>query len=80
MGLRGAGAAKPKKSPKPAKRQSSAAKPLPWEAEGLSRVERVGCIPRKTCPITQGKLAGTKFIVRTFSANIPRVRPMAEDA
>jgi len=61
MGLRGPGA-------KPKNRKAAndnLRETLPWEAEGLSRVERVVAF-LEDLPITQGKLAGTKFIVRDF--------------
>lgn len=61
MGLRGPGA-KPKgrKAANDNLRET-----LPWEAEGLSRVERVVAF-LEDLPITQGKLAGTKLKVRPW--------------
>lgn len=61
MGLRGPGA-KPK-SRKAA--NDNLREVLPWEAEGLSRVERVIAF-LEDLPITQGKLAGTKLKVRPW--------------
>ncbi|WP_052194884.1 terminase large subunit [Aureimonas altamirensis] len=61
MGLRGPGA-KPKG-------RSIISTPLrevlPWEAEGLSRLERVIAF-LEDLPVTQGKMAGTKFVVRDW--------------
>jgi len=62
MGLRGPGA-KPK-STKVAANQNLR-KELPWEAEGLSRLERVIAFI-EDMPITQGKLAGTKMKLRDW--------------
>jgi len=62
MGLRGPGA-KPMKKP-----ATAAAEPLeavPWEAEGLSRVERVVAF-LEFLPITSGTLAGTMMQVRPW--------------
>ncbi|WP_445222112.1 terminase large subunit [Bradyrhizobium sp. Pa8] len=81
MGLRGPGA-KPKSSggilsPKLRKR-------LPWEKKGLSRVGRVVAF-LEDLPITQGKLAGTKMVVRdwqrefleaVYSEDAPGIRPV----
>lgn len=62
MGLRGPGA-KPK-----SKGVLSAGKgrqELPWEAEGLDRLERVVAF-MEDMPVTQGKLAGTKMQLRPW--------------
>lgn len=62
MGLRGPGA-KPKGKGgilSPKLRET-----LPWEAEGLSRVERVIAF-LEDLPVTAGKMAGTKMIVRDW--------------
>lgn len=62
MGLRGSGA-------KPMASRGAAAvvmrAVLPWEADGLSRVERVIAF-LEDMPITQGKLAGQKMRVRPW--------------
>lgn len=62
MGLRGPGA-KPKN--KSIIGGPELRKELPWEAEGLSRIERVVAF-LEDLPITQGKLAGTKLQVRPW--------------
>lgn len=62
MGLRGPGA-KPKGKGgilSPKLRET-----LPWEVEGLSRVERVIAF-LEDLPVTAGKMAGTKMIVREW--------------
>ena len=60
MGARGVGA-KTKAQREKAKKKLR--KVLPWEAEGLSRVERVVAF-LEDLPITQGSLAGSKLAVR----------------
>ena len=62
MGLRGPGA-KPMK--KPAKAAVEPLEALPWEAEGLSRVERVVAF-LEFLPITSGTMAGTMMKVRPW--------------
>ncbi|MGX9990838.1 terminase large subunit [Rhizobium sp. Z1P35] len=62
MGLRGPGA-KPKSGKVAA--NDNLRKELPWEAEGLSRLERVVAF-MEDMPVTQGKLAGTKMILRPW--------------
>lgn len=62
MGLRGPGA-KPKN--KPVAANDNLRKVLPWEVEGLSRLERVIAF-MEDMPITQGKLAGTKLKLRPW--------------
>ena len=62
MGLRGPGA-KPKKGRKSANDNRREA--LPWEAEGLDRLERVIAF-MEDMPVTQGKLAGTKMKLRPW--------------
>lgn len=62
MGLRGPGA-KPMK--KPATAPAEPLEALPWEAEGLSRVERVVAF-LEFLPITSGTLAGTMMQVRPW--------------
>jgi len=74
MGQRGKGA-KPKLTvvEKPAQRSlgfiqepvSPLRSTLPWEAPGLSRVERIGAF-LEDLPITQGSLAGTKLKLRDW--------------
>ena len=63
MGLRGPGA-KPMKK-KPAKAAAEALEGLPWEAEGLSRVDRVVAF-LEFLPITSGALAGSMMQVRPW--------------
>lgn len=62
MGLRGPGA-------KPIRRAATVetveAAPVPWEAEGLSRVERVIAF-LEVLPVTSGALAGQPFKVRPW--------------
>lgn len=62
MGLRGPGA-----KPKSAKVavNDNLRQELPWEAEGLSRLERVIAF-MEDMPVTQGKLAGTKMKLRDW--------------
>ncbi|WP_026619121.1 phage terminase large subunit-like protein [Ensifer sp. WSM1721] len=62
MGLRGPGA-KPKKAREAA--NDNLRTVLPWEAEGLSRVDRVIAF-LEDLNVTQGKLAGTKLKVRPW--------------
>lgn len=62
MGLRGPGA-KPKGAAATAGKKLR--KTLPWEKKGLSRVERVIAF-LEDLPVTQGKMAGTKFKVRPW--------------
>ena len=62
MGLRGPGA-KPKG--KRAAANDNLRQVLPWEAEGLSRLERVIAFI-EDMPVTQGKLAGTKMRLRDW--------------
>ncbi|XKM39345.1 terminase large subunit [Rhizobium ruizarguesonis] len=62
MGLRGPGA-KPKSGKVAA--NDNLRKELPWEVEGLSRLERVVAF-MEDMPVTQGKLAGTKMILRPW--------------
>ena len=61
MGLRGIGA-KPVQAP--AKRKPSV-KQEPWRRAGLTRAERVIAFVQ-CCPVTQGKLAGTRIKLRPF--------------
>jgi phage terminase large subunit-like protein len=63
MGLRGPGAKPVKK--KPAEAVAEPLEALPWEAEGLSRVERVVAF-LEFLPITSGTLAGTMMQVRPW--------------
>lgn len=63
MGLRGPGA-KPKKT-KIIAANDNLRDVLPWEVDGLSRLERVIAF-LEDLPITQGKLAGTKLKVRPW--------------
>lgn len=63
MGLRGPGA-KPMKK-KPAKAAAEALEGLPWEVEGLSRVDRVVAF-LEFLPITSGALAGSMMQVRPW--------------
>lgn len=62
MGLRGPGA-KPKSGKVAA--NDNLRKELPWEAEGLDRLERVVAF-MEDMPVTQGKLAGTKMQLRPW--------------
>jgi len=62
MGLRGPGAKPMKKADKAAAEPLEA---LPWEAEGLARVERVVAF-LEALPITSGALAGTMMVVRPW--------------
>jgi phage terminase large subunit-like protein len=62
MGLRGPGA-KPKSGKVAA--NDNLRKELPWEVEGLSRLERVIAF-MEDMPVTQGKLAGTKMHLRPW--------------
>lgn len=74
MGLRGPGA-------KPKGRQAAndnLRTELPWEAEGLSRIERVIAF-LEDLPITAGKLAGTKMVVRDWQRDFLEA-VYAEDA
>lgn len=57
MGLRGPGSGIRKKAVKKANRSPEASAPVPWEAEGLSRAERVIKF-LESLPITKGPLAG----------------------
>lgn len=61
MGLRGPGA----KPIKTAKKTAKAVKLLPWEAPGLSRVDRVVAF-LEFLPVTSGALAGQPFRVRPW--------------
>ena len=63
MGLRGPGAKPMKKKAMDA--PAEALEALPWEAEGLSRVDRVVAF-LEFLPITSGKLAGTMMQVRPW--------------
>lgn len=62
MGLRGPGA-KPKSAKVAA--NDNLREELPWEAEGLTRIERVVAFC-EDMPVTQGKLAGTKLKLREW--------------
>lgn len=62
MGLRGPGA-KPKN--KSVMSGPKLREELPWEAEGLDRLERVVAF-MEDLPVTQGKLAGTKMKLRDW--------------
>jgi len=62
MGLRGPGA-KPKG--KAIAANDNLREVLPWDAEGLSRLERVIAF-MEDMPVTQGKLAGTKMKLRPW--------------
>ena len=62
MGLRGPGAKPIKKAEK---RAVEAAEALPWEAEGLTRVDRVVAF-LEFLPVTSGALAGHPFKVRPW--------------
>lgn len=62
MGLRGPGA-KPKKTRIAA--NDNLREELPWEVEGLDRLERVIAF-MEDMPVTQGKLAGTKMQLRPW--------------
>lgn len=74
MGLRGPGA-KPKKK---GGIISGPARELPWEAEGLDRLERVIAF-MEDMPITQGKLAGSKMKLRQWQIDEFLVPIYAED-
>ncbi|TXM72891.1 terminase large subunit [Methylobacterium sp. WL12] len=63
MGLRGPGAKAIKKPADPLIEATS--EPHPWEAEGLSRAERVIAF-MESLPVTSGALAGTTFRVRPW--------------
>ncbi|MFC3164126.1 terminase large subunit [Ciceribacter thiooxidans] len=65
MGLRGPGA-KPKG--KRAAANDNRRETLPWEAEGLSRLERVIAFI-EDMPVTQGKFAGTKMKLRDWQVD-----------
>lgn len=65
MGLRGPGA-KPKSARKAA--NDNLRKALPWEVEGLSRLERVIAFI-EDMPITQGGLAGTTMKLRQWQVD-----------
>lgn len=64
MGLRGPGA-KPKGAKKSGKGMPKLREELPWEVEGLTRLERVIAF-LEDLPITQGKLAGQKLKLRQW--------------
>lgn len=63
MGLRGPGAKAIKRPAEPVAEASS--EPHPWEAEGLSRAERVIAF-MESLPVTSGALAGSTFRVRPW--------------
>lgn len=63
MGLRGPGAKPMKRGASPV--DQSAPAPHPWEADGLSRAERVIAF-MESLPVTSGALAGSTFRVRPW--------------
>lgn len=75
MGLRGPGA-KPKNARKAA--NDNLRKVLPWEAEGLSRLERVVAFC-EDMRVTQGKLAGTTMKLRPWQVEDILAPIYAED-
>lgn len=75
MGLRGPGA-KPKNARKAA--NDNLRKVLPWEAEGLSRLERVVAFC-EDMRVTQGKLAGTTMKLRPWQVEEILAPIYAED-
>ena len=76
MGLRGPGA-KPKG--KKVAANDNLRKVLPWEVEGLSRLERVVAFI-EDMPVTQGKFAGTKMKLRPWQIEQFLEPIFAEDA